>query len=122
VTVWSLSLVTPVKLGFEGALSVGVDEVSNMLIVSVQEELFDNVVRMVQQLDEEARPRTTVVVHRVSSQVDPKSLQKAINEALGTPWPGGRPEKPEAAQATGEKKPSGEQGKPAGEGGRSNGD
>lgn len=113
---------TPVKLGFEGALSVGVDEVSNMLIVSVQEELFDNVVRMVQQLDEEARPRTTVVVHRVSSQVDPKSLQKAINEALGTPWPGGRPEKPEAAQATGEKKPSGEQGKPAGEGGRSNGD
>ena len=34
---------SPVKIGFEGALSVGVDEVSNMLIVSVQEELFDSV-------------------------------------------------------------------------------
>jgi len=89
---------TPVKLGFEGALSVGVDEISNMIIVSVQEELFDSVVAMVRQLDEEARPRTTVVVHRVSSQIDPKSLQKALTESLGTPWLGGRPEKPEAAQ------------------------
>jgi len=35
---------SPVKIGFEGALSVGVDDISNMLIVSVQEELFDSVV------------------------------------------------------------------------------
>jgi type II secretory pathway component GspD/PulD (secretin) len=94
---------TPVKLGFEGALSVGVDEISNMLIVSVQEELFDNVVTMVRQLDEEARPRTTVRVHRVSGHVDAKSLQKAISEAMSSPWPGGRPEKQEAAQQAGDK-------------------
>lgn len=101
---------TPVKLGFEGALSVGVDEISNMIIVSVQEELFDDVVAMVRQLDEEARPRTTVQVHRVRGQVNPKSLQKAISEALGTPWPGGRPEKAEAAAATGDAQPKPEQG------------
>ncbi len=109
---------TPVKLGFEGALSVGVDEIANILIVSVQEELFDNVVTMVRQLDEEARPRTTVLVHRVSGQVDPKSLQKALSEALGTPWPGGRPEKGEAHQSTGESKPQADKGKTSGEGGQ----
>ncbi len=94
----------PVKVGFEGALSVGVDDISNTLIVSVQEELFEDVVRMVQQLDEEAAPKTTVVVHRVASPVNPASLQKAISDALSEPWPGGRPEKQAAAATGGEKK------------------
>lgn len=96
---------SPVKIGFEGALSVGVDEVSNMLIVSVQEELFDSVIRMVEQLDEEARPKTTVEVHKVASHVSPKALQKALTEALGTPWPGGKPEKPTEAPAPADQKP-----------------
>jgi hypothetical protein len=112
---------TPVKLGFEGALSVGVDEIANMLIVSVQEELFHDVVAMVRQLDEEARPRTTVQVHRVSGTIDPKSLQKALSDALSKPWPGGRPEKAET-QTSGEKKSSGEPAKPDGKGGNRNGD
>jgi type II secretory pathway component GspD/PulD (secretin) len=95
----------PVEVGFEGALSVGVDDISNTLIVSVQEELFEDVVKMVQHLDEEAAPKTTVYVHQVTRSVDPASLQKALSEALGTPWPGGRPEKqPAAAPATSEKK------------------
>lgn len=111
---------TPVKLGFEGALSVGVDDISNMLIVSVQEELFDNVVTMVRQLDEEARPRTTVRVHRVSGNVNAKSLRKAIQDAMGTPWPGGRPEKAEAA-AGGDAKPKGDEAKPNNEGRKRNG-
>jgi type II secretory pathway component GspD/PulD (secretin) len=111
----------PLKVGFEGALSIGADDVSNVLLVSAQEEIFDGVVQMIHRLDEEARPRTTVVVHRVSSQIDPKSLQKALTESLGTAWLGGRPEKPEAAPST-EQKPPGEQAKPAGEGGGSNGD
>ena len=94
----------PLKVGFEGALSIGADDVSNVLLVSAQEEIYDGVVEMIHRLDEEARPRTTVQVHRVSGMVDPKSLQKALNEALGTPWPGGRPEKPEAQPAP-EQKP-----------------
>jgi type II secretory pathway component GspD/PulD (secretin) len=112
---------TPVKLGFEGALSVGVDEIANVIILSVQEELFDDVVAMVRQLDEEARPRTTVQVHRVSGRIDPKSLQKALSEALSKPWPGGRPEKAEAA-STPDHKPPGGEAKPAGEGGGKNDD
>jgi hypothetical protein len=114
---------SPIKVGFEGALSVGVDEVSNMIIVSVQEELFDSVVRMVEQLDEEARPRTTVEVHKVASHVSPKALQKALNEALGNPWPGGKPEKPGAAQPPADQKPKAEAGaKPPADAGANKGE
>lgn len=101
---------SPVKVGFEGALSVGVDEISNMIIVSVQEELFDSVVRMVKQLDEEAAPKTTVYVHKVDSQINPAALQKALSEAVGTPWPGGRPEK-QPEQAAGQSKQPEENGR-----------
>ncbi len=94
---------SPVKVGFEGALSLGVDDISNTLIVSVQEELFDDVVRMVHHLDEEAAPKTTVLVHRVARPVNPASLQKAISDALSNPWPGGRPEKQGGTTTVGEK-------------------
>jgi len=112
---------TPVKLGFEGALSVGVDDISNMLIVSVQEELFDNVVAMVKELDEQARPRTTVVVHHVRGGVDAKNLQKAVSDALSTPWIGGRPEKAEA-HTVGESKSKSDQSKRASKSQKKNGD
>jgi type II secretory pathway component GspD/PulD (secretin) len=102
---------TPVKLGFEGALSIGVDEIANVLVISAQEEIFANVIAMVRQLDEEARPRTTVEVYRVNGSIDPKALQKALVDSLGTPWPGGRPEKQEAAKPAGDAaKPEGDQG------------
>jgi hypothetical protein len=83
---------SPVKVGFEGALSIGVDDISNMIIVSVQEELFDSVVAMIHTLDKEAAPNTVVHVHRVSGSVNAEDLQKTINQALSKPWPGGRPE------------------------------
>ena len=98
----------PLKVGFEGALSIGADDVSNVLLISAQEEIFDGVVQMVHRLDEEARPRTTVQVHRVSGHVDAKKLQKALSGALGTPWLGSRPEKPEA-ETPAEQKPKPEQ-------------
>ncbi|MGD9633135.1 MAG: secretin N-terminal domain-containing protein [Pirellulales bacterium] len=88
----------PLKVGFEGALSIGADDVSNVLLVSAQEEIFDGVVAMIHSLDEEARPRTTVQVHRVSGVIDAKNLQKALSEALGKPWLGDRPEQAEAAK------------------------
>lgn len=92
---------SPVKVGFEGALSVGVDEIANMLVISAQEEIFDGVVAMVHRLDEEAAPKSAVYVHRVRGQINTAALQKALNEAVGTPWPGGRPEK-QAGAATGD--------------------
>lgn len=89
----------PVKVGFEGALSVGVDEISNIVLISVQEELFDNVMAMVKLLDEEAAQDTTVQVHRLRGAISAEALQKALDEAMGTPWVGGRPEKqPQAEQ------------------------
>lgn len=103
---------TPVKVGFQGALSVGVDEISNTIIISVQEELFDSVLQIVRSLDEAARPQTTVAVHSVQSTVSPEALQKALAEALGTPWVGGKPE----VQAVEGKKGEGKRGE--GEGGQ----
>lgn len=105
----------PSKVGFEGALSIAPDDIANVLIVSAQEgAVFESVVEMIHALDEEARPRTAIEVHRVSGNISPKALQKALADSLGTPWPGGRPEKPEA-QPKAEAKPKTENGK--GEGG-----
>jgi hypothetical protein len=73
-----------------------------MLIISAQEEIFESVVEMVERLDEEARPRTTVAVHRVSGTVQAQALQKALSEAIGRPWPGGRPEKQQQAEGDGQ--------------------
>jgi hypothetical protein len=83
---------TPMKVGFEGALSVGVDEISNTLLISVQEELYESVVAMVQKLDQEAAPNTVVHVHRVNGSVSAAALRETINDALSQPWVGGRPE------------------------------
>jgi Bacterial type II/III secretion system short domain len=83
---------SPVKVGFEGALSVGVDEISNTLLLSVQEELFESVVAMVNKLDQEAAPDTVVRVHRVNGNVSAEALRETINDALSKPWLGGRPE------------------------------
>jgi type II secretory pathway component GspD/PulD (secretin) len=92
----------PLKVGFEGALSIGADDVSNVLLVSAQEEIFEGVEEMIHRLDEEARPQTTVQVYRVSGGIDAKHLQKALEESLGTPWLGGRPEENAGAQPTDE--------------------
>ncbi len=93
---------TPVKVGFQGALSIGIDEVSNTIIISVQEELFESVLMIVKSLDEAAKPQTTVAVHSVGSGISPEALQKALAEALGTPWVGGKPEKPDQARSKGD--------------------
>jgi type II secretory pathway component GspD/PulD (secretin) len=83
---------SPVNVGFDGALSLGADDVSGILIVSAQKAIFDDIVRMVRELDAEAAPQTTVHVHRVNGNVSAEALQKAINEALSKPWLGSRPE------------------------------
>lgn len=112
---------TPVKVGFQGALSVGVDEISNTIIISVQEELFESVLMIVQSLDEAAKPQTTVAVHSVGKGMSAEALQKALSEALGRPWIGGKPEQQGEQKAEGENK-NGENGNqnqgPGGRGGR----
>jgi hypothetical protein len=94
---------TPVKAAFGGALSLGIDEISNTIVVSAQEELIDGIGEMIELLDNAARPTTTVQLHHVGPRVDPAALQKVLAEALSQPWPGNqRPEgtgKPSAKPA-----------------------
>jgi type II secretory pathway component GspD/PulD (secretin) len=100
---------TPVKIGFDGALSLGADDVSGVLIVSAQKAIFDDIVRMVHELDNEAAPKTTVQVHQVNGNVSAKALQQAIDKAVGKAWLGNRPEQlpsqtgPEAEKKRNEK-------------------
>ncbi len=99
----------PMKVGFDGALSLGADDISGVLIVSAQKGIFDDIVRMVRELDEEAAPKTTVQVHRVSGNVAAEAIQKAIDKAVGKAWLGNRPEQqpnqtgPEGDKKRGEK-------------------
>jgi type II secretory pathway component GspD/PulD (secretin) len=81
----------PVKVAFEGALSIGVDEISNTLIVSAEEQILNDVVTIVKNLDEEARPDTVVQVHRITGSLDAEELEDALETALSQPWRGGNP-------------------------------
>ncbi len=98
-----------IKLGFDGALSLGADDVSSVLIVSAQQGIFSDIEKMVHELDEQAAPKTTVQVHRVYGTVSAEALQKALDKAVGTAWLGNRPEQqpnqtgPEAEKKRAEK-------------------
>jgi len=80
-----------VVIGFAGVLSVGVDEVSNSLIVSSRAELLDSITKTVRALDNAAKPKTVVRTYEMSGLVDADDIEKALSEALGKPWPGGKP-------------------------------
>jgi type II secretory pathway component GspD/PulD (secretin) len=82
----------PLKVAFEGALSVGVDSVSNTLIVSAEEQIYENVVQIIKSLDEQAKPDTVVQVHEIRGSIDAEELQEALESVLSQPWPGGKPE------------------------------
>jgi type II secretory pathway component GspD/PulD (secretin) len=81
-----------IKVGFDGALSLGADDISGVLIVSAQKGIFDDIVRMVRELDNEAAPQTTVHVHHMTGNVSAESVQKALEKAVGRAWLGNRPE------------------------------
>jgi len=82
---------TKVKASFQGALSVGVDDVSNTVIVSAQEDWMPSIAKMIEFLDESARPKTAVTLHRLDGQVDAKTLQTVLAQLVGEVWVGDRP-------------------------------
>jgi hypothetical protein len=88
-----------------GALTVGADDISNVLLISCKEELFHGVVEMVRKLDEESAPKMTVIVHPVEGSVRAQALQQAITETVGRPWLGGRPEDASARGGRGAQPP-----------------
>lgn len=82
---------TPMKMSFEGALSIGVDEISNSLIISADDAIWENVRDLAVSLDEKAKPDTVVQVHELRGSLKAADLQAVLNTALSRPWPGGKP-------------------------------
>ena len=82
---------TKVKASFEGSLSVGVDQASNTLIVSAQEEWMPSIAEMIEYLDEQSRPEVRVGVYDIDGQISPKTLRSALTQVLGDKWVGQRP-------------------------------
>lgn len=81
----------PVVIKFQGVLSVGIDEVSNSLIICAREELMKSVVKTIRDLDEAAKPDTVVRTHEVRGVIDAETLKRALSRAVAQPWPGGKP-------------------------------
>jgi hypothetical protein len=80
--------------------------------VSAQTAIFEDIVKMVHELDEQAAPKTTVQVYQTHGIVRAEALQKALEKAVGKAWLGNRPEQqPNQTGAEGEAKPGNEKGK-----------
>jgi len=72
------------QVKFKGKLSIGIDELSNTLVVSTEgENLMNNVSRMIEALDQAAKPAmSTVQVLKLGGRMDSKDVQKAIARAF----------------------------------------
>lgn len=67
---------------FKGLLSIGIDESSNILIVSASEGLLNNIAQIVEQLDLAARPNSSFKVMQVNTRVNLKELQEKLHKML----------------------------------------
>jgi len=68
---------------FKGLLSIGIDELSNTLIVSAPESLFRDVSKMITALDEAAKPVGVVRVMKLPGNVSSEKLRETLSEVLG---------------------------------------
>ena len=83
----------PVLIRFDGMLAIGVDEISNALIISARKEILESVKETVDLLDKAATPNTVVHIHRVGGGLrSAGELQKILKDSMGQPWPGGKPQ------------------------------
>lgn len=101
---------------FKGMLSIGVDKVSNILIVSASEGLLDNVGQIITALDEAARPNSAYQVMHVDPRVNTRELQQRLQKIFG-------PKPPQQNQNQNQKnnqqnQPGQNQNQPNGAGGR----
>jgi type II secretory pathway component GspD/PulD (secretin) len=80
-----------VLISFEGTLSIGVDEVSNSLVISAHKGVLESIKDTINVLDQAAEPNTVVRVHEVSGMMDPQELRRAVMQAMSEPWVGGKP-------------------------------
>ena len=70
----------PIK--FKGLLSIGVDETSNILIISATEGLLNNVAQIIESLDQAAQPNSSFKVVQVNTRVNLRELQKKLQAML----------------------------------------
>ncbi|MFH1920062.1 MAG: secretin N-terminal domain-containing protein, partial [Planctomycetota bacterium] len=68
---------------WKGYLSIGIDELSNTLIVSAPEFLFRDIERLIESLDEAARPTDAVHVMHLGQGVSAAEVQEALSKVLG---------------------------------------
>jgi type II secretory pathway component GspD/PulD (secretin) len=80
-----------VLISFEGTLSIGVDEVSNSLVISAHKGVLESIKDTINVLDQAAEPNTVVRVHEVNGMMDPQELRRAVMQAMSEPWVGGKP-------------------------------
>lgn len=71
------------RIKFKGQLSIGVDSVSNILIVSAAGGLLDNIGQIIESLDAAAKPNSAVQVIQVDSRVNPRLLQQKLHKIFG---------------------------------------
>lgn len=70
-------------VSFKGKLSIGIDDLSNTLLLSADgETLLNNVLKLVEGLDEAARPTSTVQVLKVEGGVNSVAVRKALTAIL----------------------------------------
>lgn len=74
------------RVSFKGKVSVGIDELSNTLLVSTEGEiLMKNITEMVKALDEAAKPVGAVSVVKLSGNSNPQRIREALAKVLAEP-------------------------------------
>jgi type II secretory pathway component GspD/PulD (secretin) len=68
---------------FKGQLSIGIDELSNSLVVSAPAYLFDQVHKMIKDLDQAAAPTSTIKVIKLGQGVTSQQAREALSDILG---------------------------------------
>ena len=97
---------------FKGLLSIGVDDLSNTLVISAPMFLFDDVVEIIEALDEAAEPTMpTVRVLQMGEGVSAEHVQQVLSNVLGGKSSRGKsPPRPQGPRPPGPPKPDGHPG------------
>lgn len=72
----------PTGIPFGGVLSLGSDDAANVVIVSARSEVYDSVLETIEDLDQQARPTTTVKVVQLEGGMASDQLRQALARAL----------------------------------------
>jgi len=84
---------------FKGLLSIGIDEVSNILVVSAPENLMENVTFIIDELDRAAEPQAaTFQVLKIDRNSNADEIQKKLAEILGRGVRNAQPQQPQQPQ------------------------